>query len=222
MRRALIAVALSIFSFHCHAAGADESLHRLQSDPAFTDLASIPGVAVDLRYASTNNFVGANLYGAYNRAFLHVTAADKLRTAALALQKIQPGYKLLVLDAARPRSAQKKLWERVSGTEMQRYVADPAKGSIHNYGFAVDITIIDDKGTELDMGTAYDTFGPVSQPRQEKIALQQGVLSARQIDNRLLLRKLMQDAGFIQLPIEWWHYDALPGAAVRKQYPIIE
>lgn len=221
MKRALIAVALSIFSFLCHA-GPGESLHRLQSDPAFTDLSGIPGVTVDLRYAGTNNFVGVNLYGAYNRAFLHVTAADKLRVAATQLQKIHPGYKLLILDAARPRSVQQKLWERVSGTAMQPYVADPAKGSIHNYGLAVDITIVDNQGKELDMGTAYDAFDTLSQPRHEEDFVKQGKLNQQQLANRHLLRKLMQDAGFIQLPIEWWHYDALPGAAVRKQYPVIE
>ena len=198
------------------------SLAALQGNADFRSLKDMPGVTFDLRYATSNNFTATNLYGDFNQAFLHKIAADKLALAAAALQSQHPGYKFLIFDATRPRSVQQKLWERVRGTDKQRYVADPTKGSIHNYGFAVDLSIVDAEGKELDMGSAFDSFAPISQPVLEQGYLQKGELSETQLAHRKLLRKLMQDAGFIQLPLEWWHFDALPSAEVHKLYKIIE
>jgi zinc D-Ala-D-Ala dipeptidase len=221
MKRTLLTAVLAFIPFTC-IADPGESLARLKTNPDYNDLSGIPGLTVDLRYATTRNFTGTNLYGRFDRAFLHKVAADKLRIAADHLQKLQPGYKLLVLDAARPRSVQQTLWDHVRGTDMQRYVANPAKGSVHNFGFAVDLTIADADGKELDMGTAYDAFVDLSQPVHEARFLREGKLTEMQIANRKLLRVVMQDAGFVQLPLEWWHFDALPVDAVRRQYKIIE
>jgi D-alanyl-D-alanine dipeptidase len=221
MRLISIAIVLSMFASNGFANPA-ESLAKLQSDSSYADLSAIPGVAIDLRYASTNNFTGVNLYGPFNRAFLHVAAAKKLRAAAINLQKARPGFKLLVLDALRPGSVQKELWDKVKGTAMQSYVMNPAKGSIHSFGFAVDITVIDMEGKELDMGTAFDTFDNLSQPKFEEKFVREGRLTDAQLRNRHLLRNAMLDAGFTQLPIEWWHYEAEAADIVRKQYKIIE
>lgn len=221
MKRILLTAMLALTPFIC-LADPGTSLARLKADPDYNDLSSMPGLAVDLRYATTQNFTGTNLYGTFNRAFLHKVAADKLRIAAEHLQKLQPGYKLLILDAARPRSVQQTLWDHVRGTDMQRYVANPVRGSVHNFGFAVDLSIVDADGKELDMGTAYDAFVDLAQPALEAKFLREGKLTAAQIANRKLLRGVMQGAGFVQLPLEWWHYDALPVEVVRKQYKIIE
>jgi D-alanyl-D-alanine dipeptidase len=81
---------------------------------------------------------------------------------------------------------------------------------------------VDADGKELDMGTAFDEFDLLSQPALEARFLKEGKLTSAQLANRKLLRQVMQDAGFMQLPLEWWHYDALPADVVRKQYQIIE
>jgi D-alanyl-D-alanine dipeptidase len=102
------------------------------------------------------------------------------------------------------------------------YVANPESGSVHNFGFAVDLSIVDGNGNELDMGTPYDTFNDLAQPQLEEKFFNAGKLSAQQIENRLLLRTAMEKAGFIQLPFEWWHFDALPKAEVKEKFKIIE
>jgi zinc D-Ala-D-Ala dipeptidase len=198
------------------------SLQAIGSSTEFTEVTSLPGVVIDLRYASTNNFTGENLYGEFNRAFLHRIAADKLAAAAANLRAVHADYRLIIFDALRPRSVQRRLWDKVKGTEQQEYVADPDKGSVHNFGFAVDLSIVDGRGIQLDMGTAFDDFTPLAQPQLEAKYLEAGKLSQVQLANRQLLRKVMEDAGFIQLPIEWWHYDALPKAQVLAGFQIVE
>jgi D-alanyl-D-alanine dipeptidase len=115
-----------------------------------------------------------------------------------------------------------QLWDHVKGTDQQQYVADPKIGSIHNYGFAVDLTILDAEGRELDMGTAFDEFTPLAEPRREEEFLRQGRLTALHLENRLLLRRVMEGAEFTTLAIEWWHFDALPKSEVIGKYPRVE
>jgi D-alanyl-D-alanine dipeptidase len=197
------------------------SLAQLIADPDFIDLARVPGAVIDLRYASTNNFMGVDLYGAFNRAFLRKAAATRLDLACEALDHKCAGYKLLVLDATRPRSVQRRLWAHVKGTPEECYVADPVAGSIHNFGFAVDVTIVDAHGKELDMGTAFDAFDNLSQPVLEEEHYREGKLSATHMENRKLLRDVMQNAGFIQHPLEWWHFDAV-AQSVARTHAIVE
>jgi len=182
------------------------------------DVTDWPGVAVDIRYATTNNFMGENLYGDDDRCRLHARAAEKLRKAAAHLGEARPGWKLLLFDCLRPLSVQRRLWARVKDTPQRDYVADPAVGSVHNYGFAVDLSLLDAAGREVDMGTAYDAFTPLSEPRLEKTFAREGKLSPRQLENRRLLRRVMGRAGFHQLPNEWWHYDALPKKRVLREF----
>jgi D-alanyl-D-alanine dipeptidase len=197
-------------------------LTQLEDDPSYSDVSDVPNVHLDLRYASENNFLGKNLYREFRRCFLQRTAAEKFRQAARDLAKIMPGWKLLVFDCLRPRSLQQKLFAAVEGTSRQPYVANPRGGSIHNYGLAVDLSLEDQHGHEVDMGTQFDDFTTLAQPAQERESLASGKLSPEQLEHRLLLRKVMTGAGFIQLPIEWWHYDALPKAQVRKNFKIVE
>jgi D-alanyl-D-alanine dipeptidase len=175
-----------------------------------------------LRYASSNNFVGENVYGVFNRAFLHRVAADKLARAMEGLERRHLGYRLLIYDALRPRSVQRILWGRVKGTAQQRYVANPANRSLHTFGFAVDLSLLDPQGREVDMGTGFDDFTPAAQPRQEGRILQKRRLTEERVGNRRILRETMEEAGFLQPPIEWWHFDALPAAQVKANYTLVE
>ena len=163
-----------------------------------------------------------NVYGDFHRCFLHRIAAGKFREAARLLQQERPGWKFLVFDCLRPRSLQEKLFAVVKGTPQQPYVANPLDGSVHNYGFAIDLSLEDESGRELDMGTHFDDFSALAQPNRERQNLEAGKLTKEQAEHRLILRNIMLRAGFIQLPIEWWHYDALPKEQVKKDYKIVE
>src|SRR5262249_18411634 len=134
----------------------------IASNPDFRPLSSIPGIRVDLRYASTDNFVGRNLYHALNCAWLHRLAAAGLDEAAARLAGEAPGHRLLVLDALRPHRVQIQLWDHLEGTDLRQYVANPALGSIHSFGMALDATLLDAAGVELDMGTGFDEMTVLS------------------------------------------------------------
>lgn len=190
--------------------------------PEFKDVSKIGHVFVDLRYASKKNFMNEDLYGEFKTALLHHVAFEKLEAASKELQKTKPGWSFLVFDALRPRSIQVKLFDRVKGTPQQKYVGNPKKGSIHNFGFAIDLSLADENGKEVDMGTPFDDFSDLAQPALEPTMLKSGKLSGAQLENRHLLRAVMKKAGFLQLPLEWWHYDALPAAEVKRKYKIIE
>jgi D-alanyl-D-alanine dipeptidase len=200
----------------------EKSLKEVQSRKEFIEMRSSSKLTVDLRYATKNNFMRKNVYGVFNKAYLHENAALKLSQAIAYLNQSKPGYKLIIFDALRPRSAQYKLWEHVVGTEQEKYVANPVSGSMHNYGFALDLSVLDEQGLELDMGTVFDAFTELSQPQLETQFLKQGLISQKHVDNRLILREAMTQAGFIQLPHEWWHFDALPKSDVKKLYKIVE
>jgi D-alanyl-D-alanine dipeptidase len=199
-----------------------ESLGFLLSSRDFTELKESADVHIDLRYNSTNNFVGRDMYGPFNRAFLHKIAAQKLFTALEVLKTKHPRYKFIIYDALRPRSIQRVLWSHVVGTEGEKYIANPDLGSLHNFGFAVDLSILDENGRELDMGAGYDDFRPVAQPQLEEKFLAEGALTQTHIHNRLILREAMQAAQFTQLAHEWWHFDALPKQEVRQRFQIVE
>src|SRR5437867_72376 len=157
---------------------------RSETNPDFVDLSTISGVVIDLKYASLDNFAKENLYGDFRKALLHTKAAEKLKSAVERLQELKPGWKLLVYDALRPRSVQRRLWSKVKGTPQQPYVANPEKGSIHNFGFAVDVSLMDESGKEIDMGSRYDDFSKLSEPWLEQEFLQAGKLTEAQIHNR--------------------------------------
>lgn len=189
----------------------------------FVDVQEIdPTLKVELKYASTDNFMGVNVYGDFRRAYLRREAAEKLARANRILKALDPALSLLVVDALRPRHVQRKMRTLLEGTPMRNYVADPRSGSMHNYGCAVDITIVDGQGERLDMGTPMDHFGILAQPRHEARFLKEGRLTSRQIANRRLLRRVMTEAGFRPLPIEWWHFEAFDKKVIRATYTIIE
>lgn len=182
-----------------------------------------PTLIVDLKYADPDNFMGRAVYGDFTRAYLRPAAAEKLARANEILRERFPNLRILVGDALRPRSVQRKMWKLVAGTPMQRYVANPATGSMHNYGAAVDVTLFDvERGNRLDMGTPLDHFGPLAQPALETTYLRSGELTKAQYKNRIILRNAMRDAGWHILRIEWWHFNAFPKKYVRRNYSIID
>ncbi len=179
-------------------------------------------IHVKLMYSTEDNFLNKDVYGDLEISYLQKVAAVKLARAQEILTSLNPGYHLLVYDGLRPRDVQYKMWEIVKGTDKQQYVANPKRGSIHNYGCAVDLTITDDKGIVLDMGTSFDYFGLLAQPRYEEKFLKMGKLTAQHIKNRKLLRKVMTEAGFRGISIEWWHFNALHKAEVKSRYKIVD
>jgi len=181
-----------------------------------------PAIQVSLAYATPNNFLDTAIYGDLKQAFLLLEAAAMLSMAQDELSRRQPGYRLLVYDAARPIRVQRAMWDQVQGTPQARYVANPAQGSLHNYGAAVDLTIADANGNPLDMGTPFDHFSELSQPRHEERYRKAGKLSKTQLSNRKLLREVMKYGGFQGIPNEWWHFNAFSIKQVRENYNVIE
>jgi D-alanyl-D-alanine dipeptidase len=199
-----------------------DSKKMLEKNKNYVDLSIFPHVKILLKYATNDNFMGFNMYGSFNKAFLHKDAAKKFRKAIRLLRKEKPGWSFIVFDALRPRSVQWIMWDKVKDTKDRRYVMDAAKGSVHNYGFALDISLLDEKGKEVDMGTKYDTFSDLAEPQYEEKFLKEGKLTQQQVDNRLILRRVMEQAGFVHIPNEWWHFDGLPREELQKRYQIIE
>ena len=183
----------------------------------------IPGILVDLRYSGTNNFTGKDLYGCLSEAFGRPELISKLKAADRILQARKPGYHFLIFDAARPLQSQRALWNAIQLPESKKhiYVADPKKGSIHNYGCALDISLVNESGAPLDMGTEFDFFGELAQPRCEQKLLLQGKLTKLQIANRELLRSCMKKAGFSGTSSEWWHFNACSLRQAKQRYTII-
>jgi D-alanyl-D-alanine dipeptidase len=189
----------------------------------FVDIQQLePSILVDLKYATTDNFMGEVLYPDFHQAYLHPDAAAKLVKAQQILQEQHPEFSLLVYDAARPLSIQRMLWESVKGTSLTRYVANPQKTGLHNYGMAVDVTIADSLQIPLDMGTPFDYFKKKAGISHEDSLLMTGLLTQKQINNRRLLRNTMRQAGFHTIGGEWWHFNACSLSEARERYLVIE
>jgi D-alanyl-D-alanine dipeptidase len=190
----------------------------IAGDADFRHLSGIAGIGVDLRYAGPDNFTGRDLYSPFDCAWLHREAAAALERVVAWLARVRPGHTILVLDALRPQRVQQQLWDALTGTGLQLYLADPARGSIHSYGMALDLTILDAAGRELDMGTGFDDMTPLSHPALEEGFLRSGELSADQLANRRLLRDAMDQAGFVGIDTEWWHFDCGDRNRVRQTF----
>lgn len=156
----------------------------------------IPFIQYDLKYATQDNFVKQTLYPRLTSVtFLRLPAANAL--ANVQKELASKGLGLKIFDAYRPYSVTVKFWELIKD---ERYVANPAKGSGHNRGLAVDITIIELKtGKELDMGTGFDNFTDTAHHTFT-------ILPYKILQNRILLKEVMLKHGFKLFETEWWHY----------------
>jgi D-alanyl-D-alanine dipeptidase len=195
------------------------------AQPGFKGLVNIKDVdstvVVDLMYARADNFVGEKMYG-FSEAYLHPTAARAVKRANAMLRKINPSLRLIIYDAARPMSVQRKMWNKVKGTRQQNYVSNPANGGgLHNDGLAVDVSIVDNKGDTLTMGTLVDALTPLSHIDKEAALVKAGRLTSEAVRNRELLRRVMREAGFRSLRSEWWHFNFTTRADARANYRVI-
>lgn len=175
--------------------GLYEALVREEPGGVLTPVQEVaPGLELDIRYASANNFMKRELYPA---------AVAWLRCEpALALARVQGdlearGLGLLVFDAYRPYRVTEMMWDEYEDPD---YVADPAHGSRHNRGAAVDVTLVDSNGSPLPMPTGYDDFTADAWHEASDLA-------PHLLQNRAILREAMERHGFEALPSEWWHYD---------------
>jgi D-alanyl-D-alanine dipeptidase len=185
--------------------------------PDFVHLSTLPGIAVDIRYAGTHNFSGRRLYTNMDCAWLRRPAADGLVRAAGWLAEHRPGFGLLVLDALRPQRVQEAIWADVQDTPMAAYFAEPVRGSIHSFGMAVDVTLIDPKGRECDLGSGYDEMVELSHPALEARHLALGLLTSEQLVHRGWLYAAMAEGGFKGIATEWWHFDHGDREQVRRE-----
>ena len=180
-------------------------------------------MAVQMVYATPYNFMGRVLYHDVRKAFMLPELAEKVVAANRELKKIRPDANLIIYDAARPLAIQQEMWDMVKGTEMDYYVSNPEKrNGLHNYGAAVDVTIMDCTGHPLPMGSEYDYFGVEANTDQEETLLRNGRITIREYENRLLLRRVMTDQGLLTIKSEWWHFNLVTADVAREKYKIIE
>jgi zinc D-Ala-D-Ala dipeptidase len=175
------------------------ALNTLPADARLIDIRKVnTKIALDIRYATTNNFLKQKLYPVA-RCVLRGAAATRLSQVQNELSK--NGLGLKVYDCYRPLSVQKKMWQVMPDS---RFVANPANGSRHNRGAAVDLTLIDRNGKELEMPTGFDNFTEKASTKNYSGG------STQSRKNRQVLQDAMKKYGFIPLTTEWWHFDA-PG-----------
>ncbi len=172
------------------------SFLNAQSDTSIVPLWSIDSTIVaDVRYATIDNFTGKILYQS-DKIYARKVVAEALSKVHQDLVK-NHNLRIKIFDGYRPLSVQKAMWEIYPD---DRYVANPATGSRHNRGAAVDITIIDSTGTQLDMGTEFDNFTEKAHPSFTD-------LPEEVLNNRKLLSDTMMKFGFNPITTEWWHFD---------------
>ena len=180
-------------------------------------------IAVHLVYAEPYNFMGRVLYHGIGKAFMLPELAEKVVAANKSLKGIRRDLNLIIYDACRPISVQWDMWNSVLGTDGEGYVGNPEKGNgLHNYGAAVDVTLMDCTGHPLPMGSEYDFFGAEARTDIEKDLLKNGRISQREYENRLLLRKVMTEAGLLPIASEWWHFNLVTAAQAKASLKIVE
>lgn len=191
-----------------------------------TDIQSLdPSILIDLKYATTDNFMKQRLYFDIDKVYLQKDVAERLVLVQKYLKELRPDLSLLVYDGVRPLSVQRAMWkalDTIPVKERVKFVSNPASGSIHNYGAAIDLTIAKKDGTPLDMGAGYDDIRKIAYPSWESHFLQTGELSKEQVENRKLLRKVMASQRFSNISTEWWHFNACSRNQAKAKYKILE
>jgi D-alanyl-D-alanine dipeptidase len=191
----LFCAILSFFSCKSQTGTTDVKNEVIVNDTTFVNLKEYSKDFVyDMKYATSDNFLKAKVYDCAE-CFLRLKTVKAMVNANAEFMK--KGYKIKIFDCYRPLDIQKRMWKIVPNPE---YVANPSKGSIHNRGGAVDITLVDNSGKELDMGTSFDFFGIEASHNYQ-------ILSQEIKSNRALLKSIMIQNGFNALESEWWHYN---------------
>jgi D-alanyl-D-alanine dipeptidase len=182
-----------------------------------------PDIRVVLLYNTDKNFLGKSFYKGLDQCYLHCDVATKLNHAQKLLKQEHPFYNLIVFDATRPSHIQKMMWDslKMKPADKYNYVARPDELSLHNFGAAVDVGIINENGVLLDMGTPFDFFGELAQPKMENEMFYAGKLSKDAYKNRLKLREIMKKAGFNPITSEWWHFNACTKLYAAENYNLI-
>ena len=234
----IITLCAFIFSlmlpFHSEAQQPD--FNALMEQQGLVDVQQLDSeIKVELKYATEDNFVGENMYGSLTTAYLLPHFAQKVVRAQKILRERYPDYSLLIYDAARPISVQRRMRRAVEGTPLDIYVADGTRGGRHNYGVAVDLTIVDKTGTPLDMGAKFDHFGEEAWVGNDadvtlaaykayvKKQQERGLISAKAAANRILLLEIMDAVGLRPYVKEWWHYqETISMSATRERYKLLD
>lgn len=237
----LVAIIFSILISH-NAIAQQTNLGALMQEYGMVDIHELdPDILVELKYSTEDNFVGRDMYGELEQAYLEKEFASRVVRAQKILKQRNSNYTLLIYDAARPISTQRVMRKMVEGTELERFVADGTRGGRHNYGVAVDLTIATIDGKPLDMGAGFDDFtiaasvkgtADTSDPKTRTIEVYRvyteslvtkGVISRIAANNRILLLEVMLEAQLYPYRREWWHYeDIMPMDSVRSKYRLLD
>jgi D-alanyl-D-alanine dipeptidase len=198
-------------------------------------------ILVNLKYSTTDNFVGVDMYGDLEAAYFEHDFALKVVEAQRMLQERYPEYTLLIYDAARPICVQRAMRKAVEDTEFESFVADGTRGGRHNYGVAVDLTIATLDGRPLDMGAGFDDFTEAasvkgtadsSDPNTRTLMVykdyvnnlaERGIISYEAAANRIILIEVMHEAGLYPYRREWWHFEEIISiSATRDKYQLLD
>ena len=237
MLQFIITIALSV-SFHQQPANLDSKMREYN----LVDVQELNSdILVDLKYSTTDNFVGVDMYCDLETAYLERAFAARVVRAQQLLQQRHPEYTLLIYDAARPISVQCAMLKAVEGTKFEGFVADGTRGGRHNYGVAVDLTIATLDGTPLDMGAGFDDFTEAasvkgtadsSDPATRTVKVyrdyinnlaERGVISREAAANRILLIEVMHEAGLYPYRREWWHFEEIISiSTTRSKYELLD
>ena len=211
-------------------------------DYGMVDIQSLDNtILIELKYSTTDNFVGVDMYGGLDRAYLEKDFANRVVRAQKLLKKLDANYTLLIYDAARPISVQRAMRKSVEGTQFEGFVADGTRGGRHNYGVGVDLTIATLDGKPLDMGACFDDFTEAasvkgtpdnSDPSSRTIEVyrtyinsmvSKGIISSEAAQNRMLLIEIMHEVGLYPYRREWWHFEEITSMSdVRSNYKLLD
>jgi len=187
------------------------SFEKMLEQNGLVNIATIDSsIVISLKYSTKNNIAKRDMYKDFDKAYLQEDVAVKLKNAQQYIKRKDSSLSLIVFDAVRPHSIQQLLWDSVALPikKKRRFLAHPNKYSLHNFGAAVDVSLVKNKSELLDMGTPFDYPNELAYPCLENYFVSIGELSIDVIKNRTLLRNAMIEAGFIDNKYEWWHFSA--------------
>lgn len=242
MRNSLLCFFVLLSSIVVNAQIYDSDMNVMMSRYGLVDIQSLdPEILVELKYSTTDNFVGEDMYGDLDRAYFEPEFAGRVVKAQRALKRRYPDYTLLIYDAARPISVQRHMRRVVEGTPFENFVADGTKGGRHNYGVAVDLTIADSNGVPLDMGASFDDFTDAASvkgtpdtddPDSRSLEVYRsyimqlsecGIIGIEAANNRILLIEVMLEAGLYPYRREWWHFEEIMSMTMtRSTYQLLD